>query len=76
MVFLVLVILFHFACFGRFGCFSGFVSVVLLVLFRWFRFIVSGFSTLVHAPLDRQTDRQTHLHVHNKHFVSDVITFI
>ena len=41
-------ILFRFARFGRFGCFGGFVSVdsaVSLVSFRWFRFVVSGFST-------------------------------
>ena len=40
-----------FARFGRFGYFGGFVSVVSavslvsLVSFRWFRFVVSGFST-------------------------------
>ena len=45
MVFLVLAILFCFARFGRFGCFGGFVSVISLVSFRWFRFVVSGFST-------------------------------
>ena len=48
MVFLVLAFLFRFARFGRFGCFGGFVSVVSavsLVSFRWFRFVVSGFST-------------------------------
>ena len=35
-------------CFGRFGGFGPFVSVVSLVSlvsFRWFRFVVSGFST-------------------------------
>ncbi len=48
MVLLVSVILFRFP---RFGCFGGFVLVVLVVSlisvvsFRWFRFVVSGFST-------------------------------
>ncbi len=47
-VLLVSVTLFRFCGFGRFGCFGGFVSVVSavsVVSFRWFRFVVSGFST-------------------------------
>ncbi len=46
-VVLVSVILFRFARFGCFGCFGGFlslVSAVSVVSFRWFRFVVSGFS--------------------------------
>ena len=43
---LVLVIIcFSRFCFARFGGFSGFVSLVSVVSFRWFRFVVSGFST-------------------------------
>ena len=39
--------------FGRFGGFARFVSLVSVVSFRWFRFVVSGFSTchvLVRVP--------------------------
>ena len=43
-------ILFRFARFGRFG---GFISAVSLVSFRWFRFVVSGFST---CPAKDHTD--------------------
>ena len=46
---LVLVIIcFSRFCFARFGGFARFVSlvsVVSVVSFRWFRFVVSGFST-------------------------------
>ena len=50
-----------FARFGGFGCFVSVVSVVSVVSavsFRWFRFVVSGFSTcLASEPDNKQTFR-------------------
>ncbi len=57
-VLLVSVILFRF---GRFGCFGGFVSlisVVSVVSFRWFPFVVSGFSTCPGPPTGNVTMSQ------------------
>ena len=33
----------------RFACLGGFVSLVSVVSFRWFRFVVSGFSTCLYG---------------------------
>ena len=39
---------FRFARFGGFGGFVSLVSLVSVISFRWFRFVVSGFSTCRH----------------------------
>ena len=45
MVWLVSAVSFRLFRSFRFGRFGRFVSLVSVVLFRWFRFVVSGFST-------------------------------